>query len=129
MTTIHLLGVRVFVGHSFGCLSPLPSYIGFIYRGNTKICDNMDNMYFFDALNLVSIHREKNSMADQLAVATSTLQLSQERLDGDDKLEINFRPLVPYNMKHWQVFWDDEQILRFIHNVKEFSNFSVNHRE
>ena len=68
-------------------------------------------------------------MVDQLAVAASTLQPSQELLDGDGKLEINFRPSIPDNMEHWQVFQDDQQILRCIHNVKEFSNFNLNHQE
>ena len=65
-------------------------------------------------------------MANKLAVATSTLEPSKELLNGNDKLEINFRPSVPDNMEHWQVFQNDEQILRFIHNVEEFSNFEVN---
>ena len=84
-----------------------------------------DTMEFFDALNLTSIHRDQNSLADKLVVAASTLQPSKEMLNGDGKLEINFRPLVPENMEHWQVFRDDEQILKFIHNIEEFSNFNV----
>ena len=68
-------------------------------------------------------------MEDQLVVAASTLQPSQELLDGDGKLEINFRPSVPDNMEHWQDFQDEDQILSFIHNVEEFSNFNVNHWE
>ena len=80
-------------------------------------------------MNIVAIPKEQNNMADQLAAATSTLQPSQELLDGDSKLGINFRPSVPDNMEHWQDFQDDEQILRFIHNVEEFSNFYVNHQE
>ena len=28
-------------------------------------------------------------------------------------------------MEHWQVFHGDEQILKFIHNIEEFSNFNV----
>ena len=32
-------------------------------------------------------------------------------------------------MGHCQVFRDDEQILRFIHNVQEFSNFNVSFQE
>ena len=39
--TIHLLGVRVLVGRGFGCSSPLPSCIGFLYRDNYKIRDNI----------------------------------------------------------------------------------------
>ena len=84
-----------------------------------------DIMEFLDALNMTSIHRDQNSLADMLAVAASTIQPSEEMLDGDGKLEINFRPSVPDNMEHWQVFRDDEQILKFIHNIKEYSNFNV----
>ena len=50
-------------------------------------------------------------------------------LEGDCLLEINFISSVPDNVEHWQVFKDDEQILRFIHNVDEFSNFRVNDQE
>ena len=32
-------------------------------------------------------------------------------------------------MEHWQVFHDDEQILKFIHNIEEFSNFNVSFQE
>ena len=86
-------------------------------------------MEFFDALNIIEIPREQNSMADNLAVAASTLQPSEELMNGDRKLEIRFRPSVPENMEHWQVFRDDEQILRFIHNVQEFSNFNISFQE
>jgi hypothetical protein len=44
-------------------------------------------------------------------------------------LEIIFRPSIPDNIDHWQVFKDDEQILRFIHNVKEFLGFNVSYKE
>ena len=67
-----------------------------------------DTMEHFDALNLTSIHRDENSLADKLAVAASTLQPSEELLNGDGKLEINFRPSVPNNMEQWQVFQSDE---------------------
>jgi hypothetical protein len=36
---------------------------------------------------------------------------------------------VPDNIDHWQVFKDDEQILRFLHNVQEFSGFNVSYKE
>ena len=68
-------------------------------------------------------------MADKLAVTASTLHPFEELMNGDGKLEINFRPWVLDNMEHWQVFQDDEQILRFIHNVQEFSNFNVSFQE
>jgi len=64
-----------------------------------------------------------------LAVSTSTLQPSKELLNGQGKLEINYRPSVPDNIDHWQVFRDDKQILRFIHNVQEFLSFNVSYKE
>ena len=86
-------------------------------------------MEYFDALNLTSIRRDENGLANKLVVAASTLHPSEELLNGDGKLEINFIPSVPDNMEHWQVFQSDEQILRFLHNVEEFPNFSVNFQE
>ena len=86
-------------------------------------------MEFFDALNLIAIPKDQNSMEDKLAVVALTLEPSKEFLNGNRKLEINFRPSIPNNMEHWQVFQNDEQILRFIHNVEEFSNFEVNFQE
>ena len=47
------------------------------------------------ALNLTSIHRDQNSLVDKLDVAASTLQPSEEMLNGDGKLEINFRSPLP----------------------------------
>ena len=79
-------------------------------------------MEFFDSLNIEAIPRDQNSVADKLAVSVSTLQPSDEMLEGDCPLEINFRHSVPDNVEHWQVFKDDKQILRFIHNDDEFLN-------
>jgi hypothetical protein len=44
-------------------------------------------------------------------------------MKGDGKLEIIFRPSVPDNVDNWQVFRDDKQILRFIHNMSK--NFQI----
>ena len=67
-----------------------------------------DTTEHFDALNLTSIHRDENSLVDKLAVVASNFQPSEELLNGDGKLEINFRPSVPNNMEQWQVFQSDE---------------------
>ena len=88
-----------------------------------------DTMEFFDALNIEAIPRDHNSVADQLAFATSALQRSDEMLEGDFLLEVNFRPSVPDNIEHWQVFQDDAQILKFINHIDEFSNYKANERE
>ena len=61
-------------------------------------------MEHFDALKLTSIHRDENGLAYKMAIEASTLQPYEELLNNDGKLEINFRPSVPDNMEHWQVF-------------------------
>ena len=50
-------------------------------------------------------------------------------MNSDGKLEKKFRPSILDNIEHWKVFRDDEQILIFIHNVQEFSNFNVRFQE
>ena len=78
---------------------------------------------------MTRIHRDQNNLTDKLVIAALTLQPSVELLNGDDKLEINFRPSVLDNMEHWQIFHDDEHILKFVHNIEEFSNFNVSFQE
>ena len=58
-----------------------------------------------------------NGLADKLTVAASTLQPSYEMISGKGKIEINSRPSILDNVDHWQVFNDDKQLLRFIHNI------------
>jgi len=65
-------------------------------------------MEHFDAIILEAIPREKNALADELAVAASTLQLSDELIKEKIKMEIIFRPSVLDNSKHWQVFNDEK---------------------
>ena len=67
-----------------------------------------DTMEHFDALDLEAIPREENSLADELAVAATTFQLSDELIKDKIKMEVIFRPSVPDNSEHWQVF-DDEK--------------------
>ena len=86
-------------------------------------------MEWFDALNIQKVHREMNGLADKLAVATSTLQPSDEIINGNGKMEINFRPSIPNNIDHWQVFKDDEQLLRFIHNLQEFEGCKISYQQ
>jgi ribonuclease HI len=83
-----------------------------------------DTIEFFDAIDLISIPRDQNN----LAVAASNLQPLEDIIKGKGKLEITFIPSIPDNVDHWQVLRDDEKILRFIHNVQEFSSFNVNYK-
>ena len=44
-----------------------------------------DTMEWFDALNIQKVHKEMNGLADKLAVAASTLQPSNEMINGNGK--------------------------------------------
>lgn len=53
-------------------------------------------------------------MADELVVASSTMQLFDNLIEDKIKMEIVFRPSVPDNSEHWQGFDDERQIIRFL---------------
>ena len=76
-----------------------------------------DTLNYFRALNIVVVPRSENFEADKLAVATSTLEFSEDLVKGDGKFEINFKPSIPNNLDHLQVFQDYGQITRFINNM------------
>jgi hypothetical protein len=46
-----------------------------------------------DAINLIAIPREHNTKADELAVATSTLQLPDSLIDENISVEVIFKTL------------------------------------
>ena len=50
-----------------------------------------DTMEWFDALNIQKVPREMNGLVDELVVSTSTLQPSNEMINGNGKMEINSR--------------------------------------
>jgi hypothetical protein len=41
-------------------------------------------------------------------------------------VEVNFRPSLPDNLEHWQVFDNENQILCFLQNEGEFSEAQIN---
>jgi hypothetical protein len=41
------------------------------------------------------------------------------------KVEVKYRPAVPDNMKHWQVFENDKQIEIFLKMENEFENLNI----
>jgi ribonuclease HI len=84
-----------------------------------------DTMEHFDALDLEAIPREQNSLADELAVAATTFQLSDELINDKIKMEVIFRPSVPDNSEHWQVFNDEKQVIRFLNSLDEFEDFRI----
>jgi ribonuclease HI len=86
----------------------------------------LDMINDLDALNLIVIPREQNAKADQLAVAASTLSVPDSLINENISVEVIFRPSVPDNMNHWQVFDDDKQVIKFLTHTHEFSDFGIN---
>jgi hypothetical protein len=72
------------------------------------------------------VPREENYVADALVVSASTLQPCDGPLQNLCKMEVLFRPSIPDNLEHWQVFEDDDQIIRFMENNREFIDSQVN---
>ena len=68
----------------------------------------------FDNFSTEAITREENHLADNLVVSASNLQISKEI--GFYKVEVNFRPSLPDNLEHWQVFENNGQLLCFLQN-------------
>jgi hypothetical protein len=65
-------------------------------------------------------------VADALVVSASMLQPCEGPLHDQCKMEVLFRPSIPDNLEHWQVFEDDDQIIRFMENNKEFTDTQIN---
>jgi hypothetical protein len=80
----------------------------------------------FEVVSIKAIPKEENYVADALIVSTSILQPCECPLQNLCKIEVMFRPSIPDNLEHWQVFEDDSQILRFMENNREFTNSQVN---
>ena len=67
----------------------------------------------FSAFNISFIPREKNALADSLAVSAILFRiplLPKRKYD----VEIKYRPSVPDDIKHWKVFKDDLEIKKFL---------------
>jgi len=60
-----------------------------------------DTIEIFDAFSIEAVPREKNHVANALAVSAATLQPCEEMLCELCKMEVIFRPFVPYNLEHW----------------------------
>jgi ribonuclease HI len=85
----------------------------------------LDSLNDLDAFNLIVIPREHNAKEDELAVAASTLQLPNGLADENISVEVIFRPSVPNNIDHWQVFDDDKQMIKFLTHMHEFSDLDI----
>ena len=83
-----------------------------------EVCDLIDKNVL--AFNLSFVPREKNQMADSLALVVSgfkTPLIQQVKYE----VQMKYRPSIPDNIKHWQVFEDDKEIERFLQVIDYFS--------
>ncbi len=86
------------------------------------VWDILEN--FFDEYSIMAIPREENTKADALAIAASTFKVpttSQLKYE----VEMLYRPSIPDNVLHWQIFEDDDQVKRFLKIVDEFSSTQI----
>jgi ribonuclease HI len=80
--------------------------------------DLMEN--FFSSIKVHFIPRTENLHADALAKAASTFS-PPTYVKLKYHIEIRYKPSIPDNVRHWQVFEDDEQIQKFLIAIGEFS--------
>jgi ribonuclease HI len=87
-----------------------------------EVWDYVDNLFL--AFNITFVHRNLNQQTDSLALAASNFKTPMFP-NLKFEVEVRHRPSIPDNIKHWQVFKDDEEIQRFLKTIEEFSNISI----
>ena len=78
-----------------------------------------DTIEMFDAFAIQAVPREENTLVDALSVIACTFEIPS-RLKEECKFEVLFRPSVPDNQDHWQVFDNDAQIIAFLQHSDNF---------
>lgn len=79
-------------------------------------------MKCFYSFNIVYHDKGLNASADKFVVLGSRFENSTISSCCEYNIEVLTRPADPNNLKHWQVFDDDAQVLRFLQSHGEFSN-------
>jgi hypothetical protein len=75
---------------------------------------------FFSSIKIHYIPCTENLHADALAKASSTFS-PPTNVKLKYHIEIRYKPSIPDNIRHWQIFEDDEQIQKFLIAIGEFS--------
>jgi hypothetical protein len=84
----------------------------------------LDLLEKFSECNLSTIPREQNQVVDALSTSAAVFKVLFFPEKGY-KVEVKYRPTVPDNMKHWQVFENDKQIESFLKMENEFENLNI----
>lgn len=80
-----------------------------------------DEIESFEAFSIEFVPRAQNTKADSLAVSASLLLPHPEFKNNTYRIEVLYRPRVPDNINHWQVFNDDEQLKEFMACAGDFA--------
>ena len=72
------------------------------------------------AFNIEAILREDNMHTDSLVVSAITFKVPVS-LQLQYQIEVRYKPSIPDNMKHWQVFEDDKKLKKSMQTIEEFS--------
>jgi ribonuclease HI len=80
----------------------------------------------FLAFNISLIPRAMNQLVDSLAISASTLNPPLlEKLNYE--IQVKYRPSLLDNVKFWKVFEDDEELVRFLEVIDDFSTLHIDH--
>ena len=70
------------------------------------------------------IPRDLNHLADSLYVSASLfVPPLSPKLSYD--VQVKYRPSLPYNVKFWRVFENDDELSKFLQLVDEFSEIHI----
>jgi hypothetical protein len=82
----------------------------------------------FNTFNITYISREINQLVGSLAIVSITFKVPQ-KVQASYEIQIKHRPSILDNIKHWQVFEDDQEIKIFMECVEEFVDIQVDQEE
>ena len=78
----------------------------------------------FSTFNITHVSRKENQLADSLAITSSTFKIPMN-LQSTYDVQVKHRSYVLDNIKHSQIFQDDQQIKNFLECVDDFSKNQV----
>jgi ribonuclease HI len=79
----------------------------------------------FEAFNITTIPRKKNTLVDSLATASSRLSPLEDYEASRFTVELLYKPSVPNNISNWKVFEGDEHIINFLTNQENFKDLAI----
>ena len=82
-----------------------------------KVWDTIEKSFL--GFNITAIPRDENIHVDSLVVSASSFKIPQP-VSLEYKIQVQCRPSILDNLKHWQIFEDDEQLKFFLQVIDEF---------